>query len=100
MGQVYLLYLIKSSTGTDSQPYFRIFSPLLQSQRFDKDGIFVKKYVPELSNLKGKAIYEPYNTLSTKDFMKLDYPKPLVDHKSARDKCLETFKTTLAKFKK
>jgi deoxyribodipyrimidine photo-lyase len=72
----------------------------LQSERFDKDGHFVKKYVPELAALKGKAVYDPFNTLSPTEFAKLGYPKPLVDHKAARDKCLETFKTALAKFKK
>lgn len=72
----------------------------MQSERFDKDGRFVKKYVPELSSLKGKAVYDPFNTLPAKEFAKLQYPKPLVDHKIARDKCLETFKTALEKFKK
>ena len=89
-----------ASTGTDSQPYFRIFNPLLQSERFDKDGKFVRKYVPELASLKGKAVYDPFHELSQKEFAKLDYPKPIVDHKIARDLCLETFKAALAKFKK
>ena len=89
-----------ASTGTDSQPYFRIFNPALQSERFDPEGKFIKQFVPELQGLKGKALFDPYGTLPRKEFEKLGYPKPLVDHKVARDLCLETFKTALAKFKK
>ncbi len=60
-----------SSTGTDSQPYFRIFNPLSQSERFDKDGKFVRKYVKELAGLQGKAVYDPAKELSAKEFAKL-----------------------------
>ena len=60
----------------------------------------MKKFVPELSSLKGKAVYDPFQTLSKSEFAKLGYTKPLVDHKMARDKCLDTFKTALANFKK
>jgi deoxyribodipyrimidine photo-lyase len=88
-----------SSTGTDSQPYFRIFNPMLQSERFDAQGKFIKKYVPELQDLSGKKLMDPYGELSPAQFAKLGYPKPMVDHKAARDKCLETFKTALSKLK-
>ena len=60
-----------SSTGTDSQPYFRIFNPLSQSERFDSDGKFVRKYVKELASVQGKASYDPANALSAKEFAKL-----------------------------
>ncbi|GMA69092.1 deoxyribodipyrimidine photo-lyase [Leuconostoc litchii] len=55
-----------ASTGTDSVPYFRIFNPKIQSQKFDPDGLFIKQYVPELKNIDTKMIHEP-NKLSVAD---------------------------------
>ncbi len=66
-----------AGSGTDAAPYFRIFSPDAQTERFDKQKIYIKKWVPE------------YGTFS--------YPKPIVDHKLARERCLETYKIALAK---
>ncbi|KAK9766020.1 DNA photolyase phr1, variant 2 [Basidiobolus ranarum] len=60
-----------ASTGTDSQPYFRIFNPALQSERFDKNGDFIRKWIPELKHIKGKAIHEPFKHLSPSEFKKL-----------------------------
>jgi deoxyribodipyrimidine photo-lyase len=78
-----------ASTGTDAQPYFRIFNPTTQGERFDKDGSFIRKFVPELSELKGKAIHSPREAGL---FDKLDYPEPIVEHKKARERALEAFK--------
>lgn len=86
-----------ASTGTDSQPYFRIFNPLLQSQRFDASGEFVKRFLPELKDVKGKAIHEPHEVLSKKEFEKLGYPAPMVKHTEARDRCLAAFKAAIGK---
>lgn len=61
--------------GTDAAPYFRIFNPIAQQEKFDSDFIYIKKWIPE------------YNSP--------DYPKPIVDHKIARDKCLEVYKKAL-----
>jgi deoxyribodipyrimidine photo-lyase len=80
-----------ASTGVDSQPYFRVFNPLLQSEKFDKSGAFIKKFVPELRNVGGSAIHDPFGKLSRTAFEQLGYPKPIVDHKSARTKCIEMF---------
>ncbi|KAG0047646.1 hypothetical protein BGZ83_007332 [Gryganskiella cystojenkinii] len=85
-----------ASTGTDAQPYFRVFNPLLQSQRFDPQGIYIRKWVPELKNLSDKQIHDPYKALSPKEFTKLGYPKPIVDHAAAKEKYLAEFKRALA----
>src|SRR3569833_54481 len=49
-----------ASVGVDPQPYFRIFNPLLQSERFDPDGEYIRRWVPELRGLRGSAIHDPY----------------------------------------
>ncbi|KAJ3031763.1 UNVERIFIED_CONTAM: hypothetical protein HDU68_000050 [Siphonaria sp. JEL0065] len=81
-----------ASTGTDSQPYFRIFNPTLQSERFDPDGGYIRKYVEELKSVKGKEIHDPKARLNAKEWAKLKYPAPMVDHKVASKTFLEIFK--------
>lgn len=83
-----------ASTGTDAQPYFRIFNPTTQGEKFDPDGDFIRRFVPELADLKGKAIHNPS---SAGVFAKLDYPEPVVDHKAAREKTLRAFKQASGK---
>lgn len=88
-----------ASTGTDSVPYFRIFNPTLQSQRFDKNGDFIRQYVPELQKIDNQKIHEPA-TLSSAEQTKYqvqigkDYPRPIVDHKAARKRVLEVYKAS------
>ena len=83
--------------GTDAAPYFRIFNPTLQSVRFDKDGEYIRKWVPELKDLPNKLIHSPWELtemeLLTYD-VKLgkDYPHPIVDHKTTRDEALRNYK--------
>ena len=81
-----------ASTGVDPQPYFRIFNPLLQSEKFDSEGQYIKKWVPELKNVEGKAIHEPYARGNVKEIAKTGYPKRIIEHKEARDRCLERYK--------
>jgi deoxyribodipyrimidine photo-lyase len=78
-----------ASTGCDSAPYFRVFNPTLQSEKFDKDGEFIKKFVPELSSLDSKSIHKP----SIQQCIDCNYPKPIIDYKSARVRAIELFKT-------
>ena len=78
-----------ASTGTDSVPYFRIFNPISQSQKFDADGNYIRKWVPELAHLDAKQIHEPY---AKNKMLKLNYPKPIVDLKSSRIRAIEAFK--------
>lgn len=80
-----------ASTGVDPQPYFRIFNPILQSEKADPSGDFIRHFVPELKHLKGKAIHEPSKHLSEEQFKKLGYPKPIVDHHEARDRAIRRF---------
>ncbi|KAF9317513.1 hypothetical protein BG003_000658 [Podila horticola] len=85
-----------ASTGTDAQPYFRVFNPLLQSQRFDPNGTFIRRWVPELKGLTDKQIHEPHKILAPAQFAKLNYPKPIVDHATAKTRYVEEFKRILA----
>ena len=79
-----------ASTGTDSVPYFRIFNPVTQSQRFDPDGRFIRQWVPELKDLDDKAIHMPRKD---SDVIKgKQYPKPMVDLKESRERALAAFK--------
>lgn len=86
-----------SSAGVDPQPFFRIFNPLLQSEKFDPEGEYIRKWVPELKDVEGKAIHDPYGRGATKIAEKSGYPKPIVDHKESRNKALERFKTGLGR---
>lgn len=79
-----------ASTGTDAAPYFRIFNPISQSVKFDPQGDYIRKYVPELSDIEGEAIHEPW-TLPGLLRNKLDYPDPLVDLSKTREKAIEAF---------
>lgn len=74
-----------SSSGCDAQPYFRIFNPYSQSEKFDTDGKFIKKWCPELKNASGKDIHEPNPLLFP------DYPVPIVSYEQNRIKCLEIY---------
>ncbi|KAK4446406.1 Deoxyribodipyrimidine photo-lyase [Podospora aff. communis PSN243] len=81
-----------ASVGVDPQPYFRIFNPLLQSEKFDPDGEYIRKWVPELKNVKGKAIHDPYGRGAEVLAKKAGYPKPIVEHKGARERALAAYK--------
>ncbi|AXQ22977.1 deoxyribodipyrimidine photo-lyase [Acinetobacter wuhouensis] len=78
-----------ASTGTDSVPYFRIFNPISQSQRFDAQGDYIRQWVPELAHLDAKSIHEPYAKHLN---IELNYPKPIVDLKQSRIRAIEAFK--------
>lgn len=82
-----------ASCGADPQPYFRIFNPLLQSEKFDSSGDYIRKWVDELKDIKdNKAIHEPYTRGAGNIAKKNGYPKPIVDHKTARDRALSRYK--------
>ena len=86
-----------AGSGTDAAPYFRIFNPTLQSERFDKEGKYIKKWIPELIDLPPKFIHSP-SKLSSVDLKKYNivlgstYPYPIVDHSVARDRALKLYK--------
>ncbi|MFX0143970.1 MAG: cryptochrome/photolyase family protein [Candidatus Hodarchaeota archaeon] len=85
-----------AGTGTDAAPYFRIFNPILQSKKFDPHGKFIHNWVPELKNLTGKYVHEPWKMSSemqekTGCVLGVDYPAPIVDHATARKRALEAY---------
>jgi deoxyribodipyrimidine photo-lyase len=79
-----------AGTGLDAAPYFRIFNPILQSKKFDPEGKYIRRWVPELSELQSPAIHAPWE----KDIQVDGYPEPLVDHKEARERALITYQTS------
>jgi len=84
--------------GADAAPYFRIFNPILQGEKFDKDGDYTKKWVPELLNMPNKFLYKPWELEKKyqeqiKVIIGTDYPRPMVDHATARNAALEAFQT-------
>ena len=84
-----------ASTGVDPQPYFRIFNPYLQSEKFDEEGNYIRKWVEELRDVHGKAIHDPYSRGAVKDAEKTGYPRPIVNHSESRQKALEMYKSGL-----
>jgi deoxyribodipyrimidine photo-lyase len=86
-----------ASTGVDPQPYFRIFNPLLQSEKFDAEGEYIRKWVPELEDVDGKAIHDPYGRGKGDIAKKKGYPKRIVDHKESRDRALTRYKEGLGR---
>ncbi|WP_060980879.1 deoxyribodipyrimidine photo-lyase [Vibrio splendidus] len=80
-----------SSTGCDAQPYFRIFNPITQSEKFDPKGIFIRKYIPELQNIPDKHVHFPHDFIA-KNGIDSEYWHPIVEHKEARLRALAFFK--------
>lgn len=84
------------SVGTDAVPYFRVFSPIRQAERFDPDGSFIRKYVPELKNVPDKYIHEPHKMPKkiqeeASCIIGKDYPEQSVDHKLQRKRAIAMF---------
>lgn len=82
-----------AGTGTDAAPYFRIFNPILQGKKFDPDGVYIRRWVPELALVPKKYIHTPWQ-MPPEDQKRLnveigkDYPSPIVDHEFARRRAL------------
>ena len=67
--------------GTDASPYYRVFNPIEQGRRFDPDGTYIRKYIPELRHLDNDDIHEPWSVI---DGLSNGYPEPIVDHSVER----------------
>jgi len=80
-----------ASSGCDAQPFFRIFNPVTQSERFDRDGEFIRFYLPQLRELSSKQIHAPWLNGGV-----AGYPAPIVDHAEARQCTLERFEVVKA----
>ncbi|MCP3027494.1 deoxyribodipyrimidine photo-lyase [Halobacillus sp. A5] len=86
-----------ASTGTDPVPYFRVFNPTRQSERFDPHGRFIKQWIPELEKVEKNDIHEPWKMpddiqAGAECIIGKDYPAPIVDHKTMRNKAIDRFK--------
>ena len=76
-----------AGSGADAQPFFRIFNPVAQGERFDPEGDYVRRWVPELKDVDARVIHKPWEAGGAKD-----YPPPIVDHAQARARALEAFR--------
>jgi deoxyribodipyrimidine photo-lyase len=86
-----------AGTGTDAQPYFRIFNPVTQGEKFDPNGDYVRRYVPELARVPVKFIHRPWELRRAEQeaigcVIGRDYPRPIVDHAAAREKTLALYR--------
>ena len=86
-----------ASTGCDAQPWFRIFNPVTQSRRFDAEGRFIRRYLPQLAALPDKLIHAPWlaspaDLAAAKVELGVTYPRPIVDHAEARQRTLARYR--------
>lgn len=93
-----------AGTGFDAAPYFRIFNPVTQSRKFDPDGAYIRRWVPELSRLGADAIHAPWDAPATelaaaRVTLGADYPHPVVDHAEARERALACYEAVKASAK-
>ncbi|KTD11056.1 deoxyribodipyrimidine photolyase phrB [Legionella gratiana] len=78
--------------GADAAPYFRIFNPVLQSQKFDPDGRYIRYWVPELSQVEIQTIHAPWESIdSNRFYLKTNYPPPIINHHEARVRALNYY---------
>ena len=88
-----------AGSGTDAQPYFRIFNPVTQAGNFDPDGEYVRRWVPELAALQAPAIHAPWAHPKALDAAGIrlgeQYPEPIVDHAEARQRTLAAYSAAL-----
>jgi deoxyribodipyrimidine photo-lyase len=85
-----------SSSGCDAQPYFRIFNPITQSEKFDPGGKFIRRYLPQLAGLPDAAIHAPWKANEIEKaaaglVLGENYPLPIVDHAEARAATLRRY---------
>jgi len=85
-----------AGTGTNAAPYFRIFNPILQGEKFDPQGEYVRRWVPELANVPQKFIHKPWEMPISEQIKSgvvigRNYPAPIVEHKAARLRALEAY---------
>ena len=79
-----------AGSGADAAPYFRVFNPVLQGEKFDREGGYVKRWVPELASLDRKFVHKPWE-LPGAEFAQLGYSEPIVDLKESRQRALDAF---------
>ncbi|MBL7480360.1 cryptochrome/photolyase family protein [Legionella bononiensis] len=78
--------------GADAAPYFRIFNPVLQSQKFDPNGVYIRRWIPELLALNNDIIHAPWESSNAAGiYSRINYPKPIINHSESRSKALEYY---------
>ncbi|KAF2691494.1 Cryptochrome/photolyase FAD-binding domain-containing protein [Lentithecium fluviatile CBS 122367] len=77
------------------EPSYTVFNPTSQAEKNDPDGDYIRKWVPELKDVHGKAVFAPYERLNKEEFEKLGYPKPHVDWKETKQRAIERFKSDM-----
>ena len=82
-----------AGSGTDASPYFRVFNPVTQGEKFDPSGDYVRRFVPELRGVPGKAVHQPWRL---PDGIPAGYPEPMVDHKAERIEALARYERVKA----
>ena len=86
-----------AGSGADAAPYFRIFNPITQGEKFDSDGDYVRQWCPEIAGLPDKYLHSPWtapDVLKTANVtLGETYPKPIVDHPTARQRALDAWET-------
>jgi deoxyribodipyrimidine photo-lyase len=80
-----------ASTGTDAQPYFRVFNPTTQGERYDPEAAYIKRYVPELQQVDPSVIHDWPDLSPTQRRRAADYPAPIVEHGERREAAIEMF---------
>ena len=85
-----------AGSGADAAPYFRVFNPILQGEKFDPDGIYVRHWVPELAQLPKKLIHQPWEATPIElgvasITLGKTYPQPIVDHRKGRERALKAY---------
>ena len=88
-----------AGSGADAAPYFRIFNPTLQGEKFDPEGKYVRRYVPQLAKLPDRYVHRPWEAPASvlQDSgitLGKDYPLPIVDHAKARDRAMAAYRAT------
>ena len=81
-----------ASTGTDAAPYFRIFNPVVQARRFDPDGDYLRRFVPELRDVSAELVHEPWRA----PLLRGSYPAPIVRHDERRELALSRYQAARA----
>jgi len=86
-----------AGVGTDAAPYFRVFNPVLQGQKFDPEGIYVRRWVPELAHVPSPLIHAPWRMPQDMQqklgcIVGRDYPAPCIDHQWARQRTLRAYR--------
>jgi deoxyribodipyrimidine photo-lyase len=85
-----------AGTGTDAAPYFRIFNPVTQGEKFDPEGAFVRQWLPELAAVPARWVHQPWRA---EDRLRIDYPERVVLHEDQRKQCLAMYQRALAQSK-